>query len=82
MLVARHPGIAQRAQEDGVVVPGQGGELLLGDRGPIPQVAVGAQVPLHQLQLQALGGGHRLQDPPGFPHHLPTDAVSWYEGDA
>ena len=82
MLVAGHPRVAQRPEEDRVVVVGEGRELLVGDGHAPLEVAVGAEIPLHELDVEVVHLGGPAEDPRGLRGDLRTDPVAGDEGDA
>jgi hypothetical protein len=51
--VVGDPRITQRTQKDGVAVVGEGAKLLVRDRHPVPEVALGPEVLLSKLKSEA-----------------------------
>ena len=82
MGVVRDPRIAQRTQQDGVVVLGQGTELLVRNGDPVPQVALGSEVELVDRDLTGRSLADALQHPRRLARHLAADPVSGDDGDS
>ena len=76
MGVVRDPRIAQRAEEDGVVVRLEVRHLLGRDRDPRAQVAIRAVVPFHELELDFRFLRDAAEHLGGLARDLDADAVT------
>ena len=75
MLVAGDAGVAQRAQERGVVFVDEAVALFVGDGDAVAQKAFRVEVPVVEVEVEAVFGGGGRKDLRGRPDDLGADPV-------
>lgn len=75
MFVAGDAGIAEGADEGGVVFVDQAVALFVGDGDAVAQEALRVEVPVVEREVQAVPGGGAGEDLLGRPDDLGTDPV-------